>query len=155
MSSQQVEDEFAIRNLAAAYSDAANRGDLDGMLSVYCPDAVLVAFGGPETVGHAAIREVIGKTIADFEWIFQMTHSGLLRVEGDVATCRWWVSENALRKDGRGTQFMGVYQDKAVRTRAGWRFARRQLDAIFLRRITLEGRSFERASFEPGLWPPA
>lgn len=153
MNSIHVEDELAIRSLAAAYSDATNRGDLDGMVAVYAADGVLIPFGGPEVKGPAAIREIIGKTIGGFQWIFQMTHSGLVRLDGDTADCRWWVSELALRKDGGGTQFLGVYEDRAVRTAEGWRFARRRLDAIFLGRTTLEGKSPPRPSFEGGLWP--
>lgn len=153
MSDRHVADELAIRSLAAAYTDAVNRNDLDGMVEVYTDDAVLAPFGGPEVQGREAIREIIGKMISGYQWMFQMTHSGLVRIQGDTAECRWWVTENAMRQDGRGTQFMITYQDKVVRTPLGWRYSRRDLDAIFLRRTSFEGRGFDRPAFKSGLWP--
>lgn len=148
-----LEDEMAIRSLAAAYSDAANRGDLEGMLQVYAPDGVLVPFGGPERKGHEAIRAVVGQTISAYEWIFQMTHSGLVRVEGDIAHARFWVSEMVHMKDGNATQFYGLYDDELVRTAVGWRFARRVLSATFIGRTRLEGKHYPRPNYQTGLWP--
>src|SRR5580765_1287316 len=115
-------DELAVRELAARYSDAVNRGSLQDMVAVYAPDGILTAFGAPDVAGHAAIEATFAKVIADHQWIFQTTHSGIVRVEGDRARCRWWLTENALRKDGGGTLFMGCYEDIAVRGVDGWRY---------------------------------
>ena len=150
---KKVSDELAIRNLAAAYSDAVNRGSPENMAAVYAEDGVLSAFGAPDVVGRAALKATFTKVIADHRWIFQMTHSGLVELDGDTAWCRWWVSEHALRPDGGGTEFKGIYQDRVVRTAAGWRFARRLLQAVYMGRTTFPGKTFERPAIESR--PPA
>ena len=143
-----AEDELAIRSLVATYSDATNRGDLEGMVNVYAPDGELIAFGGPAAIGHDAIRRIVGSTIESYEWIFQMTHSGLVEVEGDIAHGRWWVSEIAHIGGGNASQFYGVYQDKVIRTADGWRFASRRLDATFLGRTTISGKHYSRPAYD-------
>ena len=148
-----IEDELAIRSLAAAYTDAVNRGDLEAMVNVYTVDGVLKPFGGDELKGRDKIRAVVGQTISAYEWIFQMTHSGLVRLDGDVAHCRWWVSEISYKGDGSAVQFFGLYQDRVVRTGEGWRFARRRLDPTFLGRTELAGKHYDRPPYEEQLWP--
>lgn len=145
-------DELAIRALVAAYSDAANRGDVQGMVDVYIPDGVLVPFGGAECIGHDNLRATFAQVFSVFSWIFQMTHNGLVKVDGDTAIGRFWVSEWAGRADGRGSQFMGLYQDRYVRTHQGWRFARRQLDMTFKGHVTFDGKVAPRPVYVNGLW---
>jgi ketosteroid isomerase-like protein len=145
-----AEDEQAIRNLAAAYSDAVNRGSAEGMVEVYSVDGALSAFGAADVVGHAALKATFEKVVSDHRWIFQMTHTGIVEVDGDIAWCRWWVSEHALRNDGSGTEFKGIYQDRVVRTSGGWRFARRVLNAVYIGRRSFEGKTFPRTVIEPG-----
>lgn len=135
-------DELAIRSLAASYSDAVNRHDAQAMATVYAEDGILSAFGTPDIVGHPALLATFEKVQADHLWIFQMTHSGLVRISGDTAWARFWVSELALRPDGNGTDFRGVYEDRVVRTSSGWRFARRLLQAVYMGRVQLSGKTF-------------
>ncbi|MGE0386806.1 MAG: nuclear transport factor 2 family protein [Gammaproteobacteria bacterium] len=156
MNSDATQDEIAIRALVAAYNDAVNRGDLEGMVAVYAEDGVLHPFGGKEYIGHAQIREVIGGSVGHYAFVFQMTHAGLVKVDGDSGTGRFWISEYGQPADGSpATQFMGLYQDRYVRTPGGWRFARRQLDATFRGRVKLEGKMPARPAYLPGLGPPA
>ena len=152
-----IEDKLEIRDLVAAYNDATNRGDLDGMVNTYAPDGVLTPFDNRDYKGHAAIREIIHATISAYEWIFHMTHTGLLHLEGDVARGRWWISEMAYAGAGENktTQFYGVYQDKYIRTETGWRFAHRNLNASYMGRTTLSGKCFPRPEYMGGLWTNA
>lgn len=148
-----TEDELAIRRLAAAYSDAVNRGDLDAMVAVYAPDGVLIPFAGQEYKGRDAIRKVVGESIGRFEYIFQMTHSGMVQVNGDCASCRWWISEISYLGDGKAKHFLGLYQDKVARTEEGWRFTCRRLDPTFLGNITMDGKQYARPTYHEELWP--
>jgi uncharacterized protein (TIGR02246 family) len=55
---QRVED------VARAYQDAFNRGDLDGLLVLYEPEATLVPQPGQVVAGRAAIREALSGFLA-------------------------------------------------------------------------------------------
>lgn len=144
----RVEDELAIRQLTAAYSDAVNRGSVEDMAATYAEDAVLSAFGAPDVVGKVNILKTFEEMYSGYQWIFQMTHSGTIEIDGDEAWCRWWVSEQSQNNDGKGGEFLGVYQDHIVRTAEGWRFARRLLQGVYLGRKSLEGKIFDSPAIE-------
>jgi uncharacterized protein (TIGR02246 family) len=44
-------------DINAAFAEAINSGDVDRLLALYEPEAVLAPFPGERAVGHAAIRE--------------------------------------------------------------------------------------------------
>jgi hypothetical protein len=125
-----VEDELAIRHLAASYTDAVNRLSPEDAAEVWMTDGVLIYFG-KEIVGREKLLKGYTRTFGGFRSLFQMTHSGLVVVDGDRARARWWWSEIGQPLEGDETRLsFGTYQDDVVKTDAGWRFARRQLDYI-------------------------
>jgi ketosteroid isomerase-like protein len=136
-----VRDELAIRSLAAAYTDAVNRRDGTGMAAVYAPDGELsVPTAGAPVVGIAALAKRFRKLVeVDREFLFQMTHSGVVEISGDTAQARWWFSE--LKKPaGQPYEYiLGVYQDDVVRLDSGWRFARRTVSAPLRWELPAEG----------------
>jgi len=127
---KDVEAELAIRHLAASYTDAVNRLSPEDAAEVWAPDGVLI-FHGREVAGKETLLKAYRRTFSSVRLLFQMSHSGMVVVDGDRARCRWWLSElsQALDSDGYN-HFYGLYQDEVVRTDIGWRFARRQLDTI-------------------------
>jgi ketosteroid isomerase-like protein len=125
-----LEAELAIRHLAASYTDAVNRKCPEDAAAVWTPDGVLLFFGR-EIVGAEKLLKGYRRTFSSFRLLFQMTHTGLVVVNGDRATARWWISEiNQPLDDDEHRMFYGLYQDEIIRTEVGWRFHRRQLDEI-------------------------
>jgi ketosteroid isomerase-like protein len=119
---------IAIQNLAVSYAEAISRGEIDEAVQVYAPDGVLASPTTEDAVGHQAIAEVLRKTTGGLEFVFQTVHLGLVHVDGDRARARFPITEWARRaSDGRPMQFLGIYEDDAVRLDIGWRFSRRQL----------------------------
>jgi ketosteroid isomerase-like protein len=129
---QSAEDELAIRGLAAAYTDAVNRRDGLAMAAVYAEDGVLENIGGGFTlVGIEKLRRAFSRLVErDREYLFQMTHSGVVEIDGDKAKARWWFSELKKPAGAPYEYIQGVYQDEMVRTKAGWRFARRTVGGV-------------------------
>lgn len=124
----QAADIVAIQQLAAAYSEAVSRLEVEEAVEVYAPDGVLSTPTTGDIVGRAAIVAAISETVAPLEFLFQTLHTGLIRVEGDRATARFPITEWGRRaEDGRGIQFLGYYDDDVVRLPEGWRFGRRRL----------------------------
>lgn len=132
----QPDDEAQIRHLAATYTDAVNRRDGVAMGSVYATDGILEL--GPRRVEGreaivAAFRQLVEK---DREFVFQMTHSGIVAIDGARATARWWFSE-IKKPTGQDYEYvLGVYQDEVVRLDEGWRFARRRADGLLVQTMT-------------------
>jgi ketosteroid isomerase-like protein len=128
---QNAEDELAIRSLAAAYTDAVNRRDGEGMAAVYAPDGILESpAAGAPVVGIEKLTKRFKRLVEkEREFLMQLTHSGVVEIDGDRAQARWWFSE-IKRPAGQTFEFiLGTYQDEVVRLDIGWRFARRTVAA--------------------------
>jgi ketosteroid isomerase-like protein len=133
------EDEQAIRDLAAQYADAINRGDGVAAAAVYTRDGILEMSDGLQFVGQEKLRRVLCNLVEERrEYLFLMTHSGLVQVSGERATARFWFSE--LKKPtGEAYEFsFGVYQDEAQRLDVGWRFTWRRPSILMRWRPTDE-----------------
>ena len=95
-------DIVAINHLAASYAEAMGRSAVEEAVLTYAEDGVLSSPTTEDAVGRAAIAEVIGRTVAGLDFVFQTVHQGLVRVDGDVATARFPITEWARRShDGR------------------------------------------------------
>jgi ketosteroid isomerase-like protein len=132
---EQVGDILAINHLAVSYSEAICRGEIDEAVLVYADDGVLSSPTTDDAVGRAAIAAVIRTAVAGMDFVFQTVHQGLVRVDGDQAWARFPITEWGRRGD-KGVQFLGLYDDRLIRTDAGWRFARRYLAPRTLGRPT-------------------
>jgi len=129
---RKLADEMEIRALASAYTDACNRRSAEDMAAVYAPNGELhAAQAGRPIVGADALLKTFQWLLAHREYLFQMTHSGLVEVRGDKAVSRWWFSE-IKRPKGGGYEFIqGVYQDELARLDVGWRYTRREASGMF------------------------
>lgn len=129
---QDSQDELAVRHLAAAYSDAVNRRDPEGMVAVFAPDGIIEkpGFGDP-VQGMDKILKRYRRLQRERDFLCQLTHSGIVWIKGDRATARWWFSEIKKPVDSETwLSMIGVYQDEVRRTELGWRFARRMQTTI-------------------------
>ncbi len=137
----QADDELAIRQLAAAYTDATNCRSPEGMAGVYAPDGELTVAGrtAKPIKGHAKLLLGFQRLMEQREFLFQMTLSGVVEVRGDTAVSRWWFSE--IRKPTGSEAYiysLGVYQDEVVRLAEGWRYARRSASGLFVCELPLD-----------------
>ena len=145
-------DEHAVRSLAAAYTDAVNRRDAEGMAAVFAEDGVIEkpGFGDP-VVGIAKIRKRYQRLQSEREFLLQMTHSGVVEfISDDRAKARWWFSEiKQVKGTSEWLQILGVYQDEALRLDEGWRFARRSQTTVLNQSLSAEGlEAFALPDFE-------
>lgn len=125
---EQAADVIAINHLAVAYAEAVCRFEIEEACEVYASDGVLSSPTTEDAIGREQIAALIRKTVAPFDFIFQTVHAGLVRVNGDRAAARFPITEWGRRtSDGMSIQFLGFYDDEAVRTPEGWRFAHRRL----------------------------
>ena len=141
-----LSDESAIRQLAAMFSDAAARNDMDLFRRLWTADAVW-EIGDP----NAARAQNVDAIVSMMEglmgrWEFLMTHSGVITVAGDRATARFITQEFARGKDSAlAYNNLAMYDDQLLRDAdgpGGWRFARRSYHYIWLDDSPIPGRGF-------------
>ena len=116
---EQVADELAVRELVARFSDAVNRRAPLEMAALWATDGVWVVPGVPETTGRDAIAGVLTNLLETFPSLVQMPHTGVVSVDGDSATARWFLSEFGCDASGGGVYFIGTYHDQYRRDEDG------------------------------------
>jgi ketosteroid isomerase-like protein len=125
-------DELAVRRVTATYCDAANRLAAPEAAATYAPDGSLSMMGRPEVSGREAVEAMLEATFSRYELVTQLTHSGLVQIDGDVAASRWVVTELQVARTGERRFIIGRYEDQLVRLGEGWRFARRVFTARYV-----------------------
>ena len=132
MDLQQIADELAIRNLAASYTDALNRGAIEEAMETYADDSALYMLDRPVVEGRANITEWLRRTTERYEWVVQLVHSGVVRLDGDRAFARWQITETQLINDGSRRLIVGRYEDTMQRFPEGWKFVQRKFTARYM-----------------------
>lgn|GEM_PF-694358 len=130
----RLEDEWAIRNLAARFTDAVNEQDVEAFRSLWSADATW-EIGAPfAQAGHGvdAIASMFTSLLATKPEFVQLTHSGVVSFTGETsATARF-----TEREHGQGpSEFydnLAVYRDELVKQPDGWKFKRRFYEYRYL-----------------------
>jgi hypothetical protein len=147
---KRIEDELAIRNLAARFTDAVNERDHSAFRRLWADDAVW-EIGAPlaaRAQGVDAIVDMLSHLLALKPVFIQLTHSGVIEFTGDdSATARFTERE---RGKGRDDYYenLAVYHDEFVRLNDGWRFKRRYYQYRYLDTSAFTGAAFPPVTAE-------
>lgn len=119
-------DREAIRILMARYNIEGDRGNIEGLASVFADDGTL-EFGGEASTGPAAIVDRLGRGSGSRNPALTVVRhhltTSLVQVDGDEATGRTYF----VVLTDIGPDHHGVYVDRYRRTSEGWRIAHRQV----------------------------
>lgn len=117
-------DRLALRELLDRYSDAVIRRDEAAWGATWAEDGVWRLRGEP-VIGREAIVALWSKAMAGYEAVWFSAFPGEIAVTGDTARLRTHTFEYLVPSGGTGRLQSGIYEDRAVRTAEGWRFAER------------------------------
>jgi hypothetical protein len=100
--------------------------------------------GAPLQASAHGVDEIVAllrRLLQAEKYFMQMTHSGVIEVNGDRATARFVERE---RGRGESTYYdsLAVYEDVLVREADGWRLARRSYQYRFLDQSPFGGEAF-------------
>ena len=140
---KKIEDELAIRNLAARFTDAVNERDVDAFRTLWTDDAVW-EIGPPLQVsaqGIDAIASMMTRLLELKTLFVQLTHSGVVTFTGeDTAIARFTERERG-KGDHDYYENLAIYRDELVRQANGWRFKCRFYEYRYLDTSTFTGSS--------------
>jgi len=131
---RRLEDEAEIHRLAARFSDAVNERDVVAFAATWAREGAVWTIGPPlesRAEGLGPIVGMIERLYGLERYFMQLTHSGVVTLDGDRATARF-----AIREHGRGEssyyENLAVYDDELIREAGIWRFASRTYSYRFL-----------------------
>lgn len=137
---QSSADRLEIEVLRGEFTDAVMMRDYDRLTSLFTPDGVVrIPHINAEIVGREAIRAGVERLQGLWNYFVQTTHPGTIRLEGDTASGRAYISELGRLRDGSSGVNYGVYHDRYRRTPDGWRFAERVYEILYLDTTPLPG----------------
>lgn len=151
---QLVRDELAVRALAAAYTDAINRGAVDEAVHTYAEHSTFVMMNRPPVEGRDQIAETLRATVARYLLIAQMLHSGIVLIDRDRARARWQVTELQVANDATRRFVLGRYEDECARPANDWRFTSRKFTARYVGDVALTSDVMPDEATLFGLWDP-
>jgi hypothetical protein len=128
----ELADRVAIVDVTIAYCWALDTHDWDALDYVFLPDAT--ASLAEELEGRDAIKKRIRRALDPLDDSQHMVSNHDVRVDGDTATCRCYLQAQHVRRAANGgPNFIigGRYEDRLVRTTAGWRIAHRALTMMW------------------------
>ena len=139
-----IEDRLEIQALAARFSDSVNERDITAVAQLWASDHSVWEIGPPlpsRAEGKDAIVAMLKGLYQIQRYFMQMTHSGVISIDGDRATARFVVRE---RGKGDGTYYdnLAVYYDVFLRESSGWRFLGRHYRYRFLDQTPFAGDAF-------------
>ncbi len=137
---QAIADRVEIEALRGEYTDAVMMRDYDRLASLFTPDgAVRMPHIPAEAVGREEIRAGIERLQALLDYFVQTTHPGTIRLDGDTAAGRAYISEVIRFRDGSSHLNYAIYHDRYQRTPDCWKFTERVYEIRYLDTTPLAG----------------
>lgn len=128
----EVEDKLEIQQLAQTYADGVMQRDVDIWGSTWAEQGEWALPGMAAPIkGRETLKPFWSQVMQGYPYVLHWVQPGLITVNGDKATARFYVQENI--KDAKGDQVRvaGVYDDKLVRENGKWKFAKRDFNVLY------------------------
>lgn len=134
---QEMSDRIEIQDLLARYTQAIDQRDWDALDRVFTPDARIDyrAMGGAAG-GLAEVKRFLAEALPAFEAFQHLVGSCVVDIDGDTATARTICHNPMVLRGGDDPHLLvcGLwYQDRLVRTAAGWRISERVEERAYIK----------------------
>jgi ketosteroid isomerase-like protein len=135
-----VADRVEVEALRGEFTDAAMMRDYARLAALFTADGVLrIPDAGIELAGREEIRAWGERVPTVVDLFVQTTHPGTIRLDGDTASGRAYMSELIRLRDGSSHLNYAIYHDRYRRTPDGWRFTERVYEIRYLDTTALAG----------------
>jgi ketosteroid isomerase-like protein len=118
------DDRYAIERLKYAYCRYLDTKDFAAMCALMAEDVTVTYGGGAITLtGRQAVQDYLSKAMSDPTMLTShLVSHPEIDVDGDTATGRWALVDTVIiEKAGLVIRGASLYEDRYVRTPAGWR----------------------------------
>jgi ketosteroid isomerase-like protein len=137
---QALADRVEIEALRGEFTDAVMMNDHERLASLFTHEgAVRIPDVNIEAAGRQQIRALGERRQALADCFVQTIHPGVIRLDGDTASGRAYISELIHLRDGNSHLNYAVYHDRYQRTPDGWKFTERVYEIRYLDASPLAG----------------
>jgi hypothetical protein len=77
--------------------------------------------------------------MAGYPNVLHWVQPGLIDIDGDTATARFYVQENIKDAEGNSFRVAGVYNDELVREAGAWKFKVRRFSTLYRCPVDMSG----------------
>lgn len=140
---KRLTDEADIRQVTAAFADAATCGDSVRFGATWAADATWVIGEHVNADGVDAIVGTFEGMIGGQDFFVQLASQGPIHINGDRATATCIVQEMARSGDSGFYRNFARTRDELTRKDSRWVFSRREFNYIWLDTSAFAGESFQ------------
>ncbi len=133
------EDRMEIQQLAQVYADGVMQRDAEIWGSTWAEDGEWELGLGDPVSGRENLKAFWTQVMSGFPWVLHWVQPGIIEVNGDTATARFYVQENIKDAQGEMTRNAGVYNDELVRENGAWKFKKRVFSTLYRGPVDLTG----------------
>ncbi len=134
------DDILAIQHLAQVYADGVMQRDADIWGDTFAENGAWILSSDMEPVrGRENLKAFWTGVMAGYPNVLHWVQPGIIEVDGDTATARFYVQENIKDAEGNTFRVAGVYNDELVRENGEWKFNVRRFNAMYRGPVDMSG----------------
>lgn len=135
-----TDDILAITHLAQQYADGVMQRDAEIWGNTWAEQGAWHLSPDMDPVtGRESLKAFWTNVMAGYPQVLHWVQPGLIEVDGDTATARFYVQENIKDAEGQGFRVAGVYNDELIKEAGNWRFAVRRFSVIYRGPVDMSG----------------
>ena len=129
-----------IQHLAQVYADGVMQRDAEIWGSTWADEGEWHLAPGMDPVkGRDNLKGFWTQVMGGYPNVLHWVQPGLIEVNGDTATARFYVQENIKDAEGNSFRVAGVYNDELVRENGAWKFAVRRFHTMYRGPVDMSG----------------
>lgn len=133
-------DIIEIQTLAQIYADGVMQRDAEIWGDTWAEDGVWHLSPAMEPVsGRENLKAFWSNVMAGYPNVLHWVQPGLVSVQGDRATARFYVQENIKDTAGNSFRNAGVYNDQLIKEHGEWKFAVRRFHSMYRGPVDMSG----------------
>ena len=129
-----------IQHLAQVYADGVMQRDADIWGDTFAEQGEWHLAPGMDPVqGRDNLKAFWLSVMAGYPNVLHWVQPGIIQVDGEQATARFYVQENIKDAEGNSFRVAGVYNDELIKENGKWKFAVRRFNTMYRGPVDMSG----------------
>ncbi len=133
-------DHQEIQTLAQLYADGVMQRDAELWGSTWSENGAWYLRPDSDPVqGRENLKAFWSQVMAGYPNVLHWVQPGLIDIQGDTATARFYIQENIKDAAGDAVRVAGVYNDELIKEHDAWKFAVRRFSVMYRGPVDMSG----------------